>query len=238
MEFFESQFVSKNIVLAKNGRKCISGRYKPDDENSGMIARPGADFGYVIAMLGYNHEQKLGLTVEDCVKRVYEAVMNLDGSFYLHTDHNTDTTLPYSIGCRHAFQPTIAENANRYGLDAVDVQHAIELCKTNQDMNITMIELSGDHKEKGVFIINDIEHTLNSQDDEHMYFVYDKKRDDLFMKQLIETMGMENVIYEDFQRVSTMQLGVTLQLLAKDLPLFEVDFSDLASPHVRHIGTV
>ncbi|HRN96283.1 MAG TPA: hypothetical protein PLD54_02460, partial [Candidatus Levybacteria bacterium] len=56
-----TDFVSANIIPTKNGRKCVDGRYE-NDEYSGMIARPGADFGYVMAMIGYNNEQKLGLS--------------------------------------------------------------------------------------------------------------------------------------------------------------------------------
>lgn len=238
MEYSATQFASSNCIPTKNGRKCISGRYPHNDENSGMIARPGADFGYVMAMLGYNHEQKLGLSVEECVQRIYTAVTNLGKTFYMHTDNTEDPNIPFSIGCSHVYKATDTENADRYGFRAEDLQQAITLLKDREKYPVTMISLDGPHKEKGVFIINDPEHTINSQDTEQMYFVYDKKRDDLFMKDLVQELGMENVIYEDFQRVSTMQLSIALQLSAKDLPIFEVDFSDPVHPAVKHLGTV
>ena len=233
-----SNYIAQNIIPTKKGRKCIDGRYLSEDENSGMIACPGADFGYVMAMLGYNHEQKLGMSVVDCVKRVYDAVISLDDTFYMHTDSHENPDVVYSIGCGHAFKPTIDENANQYGLQAKDVQKTIQMLKTSQEFKVQMVNLPGEHKEEGVLIIKDEEFTVNSQEGEHMYFVYDKKRDDIFLKQLVEKLAMENIVYENFQRVSTMQLSVTLQLLAKGLPLFEVDFSDPASPEIKHIGTV
>lgn len=238
MEYSASQFASRNCIPTKNGRKCTSGRYSSNDATSGMIARPGADFGYIMAMLGYNHEQKLGLSVEECVQRIYTAIIQLDNTFYMHTDSTEDPNIPYSIGCRHVYKATDKENADRYGFKAEDLQQAITLLKTSENYPVTMISLDGAHKEKGVFIINDTEHTVNSQDDDHMYFVYDKKRDDLFLKELVQELGMKNVIYEDFQRVSTMQLSIALQLSAKDLPIFEVNFTDPVHPTIKHLGTV
>src|SRR5690606_34821359 len=102
----------------------------------------------------------------------------------------------------------------------------------------TLVTLPGEHKEEGVLIIKHEEYTVNSQDENHMYFIYDKKRDDLFIKKLVETIAVENLVYENFQRVSTLQLGATLQALAKGLPLFEVIIDESHDIQVTNTGTV
>lgn len=232
-----SSFVSENIIPTKKGRKCVDGRYQ-HDEYSGMIARPGADFGYVMAMLGYNNEQKLGLTVEDCVKHVYDAIIALDGTFYMHTDTHEDNDLPYSLGCGHAFKPTNQDLAMTYGLEASEVQQAITLLKNSADMPVTMVMLPGEHKEEGVLIVKNEDYSVHSQDDEHMYFIYDKKRDDLFLKELVEKIAVDELVYENFQRVSTLQLGATLQALAKGLPIYEVTIDETQDILVTNTGTV
>ena len=49
------QHIENNIVAAKEGRKCVDGRYGPD-QGTGFIARPGADFGYVMVLLALNRK--------------------------------------------------------------------------------------------------------------------------------------------------------------------------------------
>ncbi len=231
-------FIQDNLIPAKPGRRCISGRYNNKETSSGMIARPGADLGYVIAMLGYNYEQKLGMSVQECVDSIYKAIIKIGGNFYLHTDKNEDPNAAFSIGCSHVLNSAIEENASRYGVSPQDVQEAVKQLRNNPDNPTEVETLDGPHDEAGFLIINDKEHTLNSKDDSQMYFIYDKKRDDLFMKQLIEELNMDNVVYEDFQRIATMQLSITLQIIAKDLPIFEVNLYDPANPRADHIGTV
>ena len=105
-------------------------------------------------------------------------------------------------------------------------------------MPVTMVTLPGEHKEEGVLIVKNEEYTVNSHDDEHMYFIYDKKRDDLFIKELVEKMTVSELVYENFQRVSTLQLGATLQALAKGLPIFEVTIDETQDIQVTNTGTV
>jgi hypothetical protein len=232
-----TEFINDNIVPVKTGRKCFSGRYNSPDY-SGMISRPGADFGYVMAMLGYNSEQKLGFTVNDCVMAVYNAIKDLDGHFYIHTDDTHNDTLPYSIGCSHAFNPTTESVATTYDLPAQDVQEALLLLKNSPDMDITGVTLSGNHDEEGVLIVKSEEFSVNTQDENHMYYVYDKKRDDLFIKLLVEKITLTDLVYENFQRVATLQLGATLQMEAKGLPIFEVIIDESHDIQIRNTGSI
>jgi len=52
-----------------------------------MIARPGADLGYVLALLAVSHDRDLGLSPVDAVDAVYRAVTADGGTFFIHTDH-------------------------------------------------------------------------------------------------------------------------------------------------------
>jgi hypothetical protein len=233
-----TEFVNTNIIPAQPGRKCFSGRYS-QEQNTGMIARPGADFGYIMAMLGYNYEQKLGLSVPDCVKAVYEAVIALDGVFYMHTDDTHSSDHPYSIGCSHAFNPTNESKAITYDIQASDVQEALQLLINNPEMPVTITTLSGTHTEKGVLIIKSEEYTVLSQAKGTAYYIYDKKRDDIFIKSLVEKITIGDIVYENFQRIATLQLSATLQAEAKGLPIFEVYVIDETQDiQIRNTGTV
>src|SRR5918999_5790834 len=77
----------QNVVPVAAGRRCIDGRYEPG-QGSGMIARPGADFGYVMALLAVNHAKGLGLTPTQVVDAVYDAVVREGDRFRLHTDQS------------------------------------------------------------------------------------------------------------------------------------------------------
>jgi hypothetical protein len=187
-------------------------------------------------MLGYNDEQKLGLSVEECVQHVYKAVIEIDGIFYMHTDENSNS--PYLIGCRHVTQSMDPDVARTYGLNPSEIQHAVELLKNTEQMPITMVPVTGESQEEGILIIKNEEYTVNSRESDHMYFIYDKKRDDLFIKRLVEKLAVTALVYENFQRVSTLQLGATLQAIAKGLPIFEVTIDESLDVHVTNTGTV
>src|SRR5258706_8219250 len=98
-----TDFIKASIVPANRGTKCVDGRYLPD-QGSGMIARPGADCGYVMALEAVNRKKSLGLSPEQCFNAVFKAVKKLNATFYLHTDNKTDPT-PHKhnglIGCGH-----------------------------------------------------------------------------------------------------------------------------------------
>jgi hypothetical protein len=233
-----TEFVNDNLIPTTLGRKCFSGRYNTD-QNTGMIARPGADFGYVMAMLGYNYEQKLGFSVQECVKAVYDAIIAIDGTFYMHTDDTHTKNSPYSFGCSHAMNATNESISTTYDIQALDVQEAIRLLQDNTDMPISITTLSGNHREEGVLIVKSEEYTVNTHDDTHRYYIYDKKRDDLFIKTLVENISISDLVYENFQRVATLQLGATLQAEAKGLPIFEIYiFDETQDIQIKNTGTV
>ena len=99
-------YVQKNTVRARDGRKCVDGRYPPDTAQ-GMLARAGGDCGYVMALMAINTRKKLQLTPEQCFNAVYKVVsQKMHGAFCIHTDHHVDpdhaTQMHQTlIGCGH-----------------------------------------------------------------------------------------------------------------------------------------
>ena len=69
--------VRRNAVAATLGRRCIDGRYLLS-QGGGMLARPGADFGYLLALLAVNREKGLGLTADGCFEAVLAALTRRD----------------------------------------------------------------------------------------------------------------------------------------------------------------
>ncbi len=232
------EYVSKNVVKARVGRKCVDGRYLPT-QSSGMIARPGGDCGYVMALLAVNKKKNLGLTPEQCFNAVYKAVSNGQShNFCMHTDSHCDPdthTHKGLIGCGHLVKASTENLCSSYDVACEDVKRFVEYARNIADIEpkIEMINLQGEHAEKGVLVIKSHEYTVNAEDPElnTMYFVYDLDRDLDFMKKLVEDMSIEGVDFEEFKKESDLQLTATLHNLALGLPVYEVNFQN-STPQV------
>ncbi len=243
-------YVRKNTVTAMEGRKCVDGRYPPDTAR-GMLARAGGDCGYVMALMAINRKKKLQLTPEQCFNAVYKVIsQKLHGAFCIHTDHHADPDHEGSnhqmhqtlIGCGHLSQAASPHLLRQpYDVQSHDVKKIIAYAKNLADISDTveMINLNGEHAERGVLIIDDTTHTVNAMDPkEHkMYFIYDKKRDEAFMKKLIKAMAIPGVTFEDMKKESDIQLHATLHTIAKGLPMYTVSYKN-AEPQVRYIATI
>ena len=236
-------YLSKNAVRAQAGRKCVDGRYLPH-QATGMLARPGGDCGYVMALLAVNKKKNLGMTPEQCFDAVYKAVSQNDGSFCMHTDHHADPdehTRHGLIGCGHLAKAANADLCKAYAVESEDmkrmIEHARDAAKTASSLE--MVNLTGEHAEKGILIVHSDEYTVNAYDSEigEMYFVYDEDRDIAFMKQLVGELGIDGVSYEDLKQASDTQIQATLHNLAMGLPIYSVMFDD-STPHVSYVDTV
>jgi len=226
-------YVERNLLLARVGRKCVDGRYLPN-QASGMLARPGGDCGYVMALLAVNRKKKLGLTPEQCFNAVYKIVSKNKG-FCMHTDHHTDPdnhTHKGLIGCGHLAKAATKELAKEYDVDSNDMRRVVEYSRNIAEINKTvhMVNLAGDHQEQGVLVIESTNYTVNADDPKlgRMYFIYDKARDEDFMKALVEDMALEGItsdeLYKQMKKESDIQLRATLHNLAKDLPVYTISF--------------
>lgn len=215
-------FVEANIAPAREGRRCIDGRYKTD---IGMIARPGADFGYAMVMLRLNRTLNLAMSPGQCFDAIYNAVTADDGYFYMHTH------------CSHIDNSRIDILASDYDLISGEVESVLEYASTkrSQGARIKVVHLDGEHQEQGLLVNLSTEKTIKPQDGKSMYFVYDKTRDLVFINEvIIPNLGIKGVTSENFQEISQMHLMATVNILAKDKPAFAVNV-DGASPAIRQL---
>jgi hypothetical protein len=224
------EYISKNIIPAQKGRKCIDGRYSPG-QASGMIARPGGDCGYVMALLAVSKQKALGFTPEQCFNIIYKSLTNNHERFSMHTDHNIDpdsNTRIGLIGCGHLSKAATKELSSEYDVDSQDVIKLVNYARNvaKSSTNFEMINLDGNHAEEGVFIINSKRYSVNSEDPElkKMYFIYDEERDNDFLKKLVNEMGIQGVTYPDMKKESDLQLQATLSNLSAGVPIYSVKF--------------
>jgi len=243
-------YVRKNTVAAREGRKCVDGRYPPDTAR-GMLARAGGDCGYVMALMAINRKKKLQLTPEQCFNAVYKVIsQKMHGAFCIHTDHHADpeqngvndSMHQTLIGCGH-----LAKAAKRwsirkpYDVQGKDIKKIIAYAKNLAEIgdHVEMINLDGEHAEQGVLIIDNTTYTVNAMDPkEHsMYFIYDKKRDEEFLAKLVEAMAIPGVTFEDMKKEADIQLQATLHNIAKGLPIYSVTYKKSA-PQVKYLATI
>jgi hypothetical protein len=243
-------YVRNNTVLAREGRKCVDGRYPPDTAR-GMLARAGGDCGYVMALMAISRKKKLQLTPEQCFNAVYKVIsQKMHGAFCIHTDHHADPEYTGGnqhmhqtlIGCGHLSKAASQWSIRQpYDLQGKDVKKIIAYAKNLADIseNVEMVNLNGEHAERGVLIIDDSTHTVNAMDPKAhaMYFIYDKKRDEAFMKRLVKDMAIPGVTYEDMKMEADVQLQATLHNLAKGLPIYTVSFKK-TEPQVNYLRSI
>lgn len=247
--------VVKGMTAAKEGRKCVDGRYAADGAESGMIARPGGDYGYVMALLSVNRHKNLGLTPEQCVDAVYNALTADGNKFYMHTDthahpsHEHDTAGEHHdapvIGCGHIAKALNSELATGYAIPEEDMQRAFDHMQTyiQQGKSVHMAVLEGSHWEQGVLVVDSETHAVNPHNEDEkensMYFVYDKKRDDAYIeKELMPRLHIEGLTAEDFKTASDIQLKATLHNLALGAQMYHVEIDEDEVPVVVPMGKV
>lgn len=237
-----TEYAKASTILTREGRKCVDGRYLPD-QATGMLARPGGDGGYVMALIAVSKKKKLGLTPEQCFNAVYNVVSKSKG-FCMHTDRNTDPdehTHNGLIGCGHLAKAAQRKLSKSYDVNSEDilriVDYARNICEISQTVH--MVNLAGEHKERGVLIVHSDKYTVLADNPKlnQMYFIYDDERDMKFLAMLVKEMKIPGLTFADMKRESDLQLQATLHNLALGLPIFEISFSG-KTPVVTSLGFV
>lgn len=231
-------YVKRNTVVAQEGRKCVDGRYLPD-QAKGMIARPGGDCGYVMALMAVNRKKKLGLTPEECFNAIYKIIASkFHGTFCIHTDHFIDPEDDHSklakhmhhtlIGCGHLMKAASQRIRKPYDVTSKEVRRLMMYTRNLVDISasVQLINLDGVHKEKAVLVIESDDYTVIAHDPKanEMFFIYDEKRDYEFMKKLVHEMNIPGVTFEDMKKESDIQLKATLKNLAKGFPIYRIAY--------------
>lgn len=231
-------FVTRNKVPVKKGFICVDGRYK-SPQHAGMLARPGGNFRGIMVLLALR--KNLGLTVGQCVDRAIGAVESMGISFNMHTDEHADDDDLSAIGCGHIAKAADPHFAKMYHVDPQDVQRALAYLRVKIEGRkyYHEAELQGDHQEQGVLVISGKKYTVNHSDPKtgEMYFVFDKARDEEYTKKLFEKFDLYKLSLKEFLDINELQLNTTLKLLAKDLPIYEVNLDEKA-PQVKFVATV
>lgn len=238
-----TNYVKASVVQAQSGTKCVDGRYLPH-QGHGMIARPGADCGYVMALGAVNRKKNLGLTPEQCFTAVFKTVKKLNNKFYFHTDEHSDpapSTHHGLIGCGHLAKAGRKGFSWEYDMRSRDIKqivhYARNLCEVSE--HIEMTSLSGKHDEKSVLVVDSHTYTILADNPKRrqMHFIYDLKRDRWFMNRLVKEMRIPGVTYEDMVREADIQLEATLQNLAVGLPMYRVTFNGGRAKvsYIKHI---
>lgn len=211
--------------------RCIDGRYGNDPAYAGAIARPGAHFGYVMALVGANARYELGLTPEACFEYVFDAVTYLCDRFDMHTDSATHPSCEIGcahrpsyvpIGCGHITQALDPAHKDAYFLHNGDVAETLDIV-SYKNGTIAMANLSEPHAEEAVLIVTGTKRTAKPVQDGHMFFVYDAERDRRFMESLVRTMHVPGLTPEMLIGTANLQLRSTLRILASDKPIFNVN---------------
>jgi hypothetical protein len=220
-------YAQKNLVSPKKGRRCVDGRYTKGDY-SGMIARPGADGGYVAILHALELAEKHPLTTDELVHKVHDSLNSIGEQFFAHTDHHADHLVhTHNIGCGHLARPTNPDHAEGYSVDPENMKEIVKDIKAlAHEGTIHMVTLEGDHKEEGVLVVTDPTMAVDSYDGEHQFFVYDQTRDQDFIKDVLLPGLNLPFTYDEFWEISQQQTSATLQLLAKGLPIYLISSKD------------
>lgn len=219
--------IQAGVVAARGGRRCIDGRYLPASPDSGRLARPGADFGCVLALLATNRGLGLGWSVEACARRVFEAVVKTNGVFSMHSaaagPGNGRVAHCGLEGCRHIALSTTAPDD--FELDAAEVRRAYDFVTTDAGFaaQLYMAVLGGENRESAVLVVQDRERSFEPRDaDGRTYFVYDRARDEDFTAALARRMALSPDAAPAFRQAARRQALTTLRALARRVPVFVV----------------
>lgn len=219
--------IRDNRIAVRPGRRCIDGRYAPQSVDSGRLARPGGDFGFVQVMLSVNRALGLGWSTLKCLSEVYDALVAIDGTFYMHTDSENcqrssgfDAGLP---GCRHIAFST--SNPLVFNLNADDVIRAYDLVTQHSPFRqrVYMAVVEGPNRESAVLVNLDPESSFEPRDASgNTFFLYDRSRDEDLMADLFTRLNLPPTSRPLFQRTAREQVLYTLSLLGTRLPVFMV----------------
>jgi len=253
------------IRLIKRFLRCVDPRdrasmsdVKEGQYEEGNIARPGADFGYIMVLLAANEyliQQEAGthgrttyehLTPEQIVGIAMDWKRSLRQQFVIHGD---DHARGPKTGCGHIDNATSGQHAEAYGISAQSLSRALDYTLSAVPDMPDMTILTGKHVEEGVLVVDSENTTIpstitNKGGKERRFFRYDRAVD---RKNLASLLGflrdtghsIGHVIDLDtFIQMSDKQLGATLGILASGLPIFEATLAPRQPKKLAYKGTV
>lgn len=231
----------RNIVeIDPSRRRCVDGRYPPNSNSVRYFARPGADFGYVQTALAVNNINKIWRTPQECVDTIYGAIVDLSGTFTMHTDYHAriisdgkileDAQKPL-IGCGHAQKAITAASDTIYLVEPAIVREAVEDVVGRDRTNV--VNLKGEHQEEAVLQVVGRERGIKPMNKDHMFFVNNPTLDKEFIDRLVKAIDHTGFESKDFQDLANLQTMATLRRLAAGKSVFEINI-DNPQPSIRY----
>lgn len=215
------RYVERNRRQARQGRRCVDGRYQPRSEESGRLARAGGDLGYALALAALNQIHSFGLSTRECFERVYDVVTREGGTFDMHTAAGA----PPPIGCKHCAAAADPVLAIRYSVQPSSVLEliAVGFERAAAGDRVRIVTLSGESRERRVLIITGRDQTVDPHDEGEAAYVYDRTRDLAFAERLVRALRIERLSAAHFIAMLDQQTEASLSLVAAGLPRYAVN---------------
>lgn len=235
--------------------RCIDGRYR-NVPFLPALAIPGGAEGEIIAFLA-TAEQYGFTVVSEKFLTVYKEYLHdfAHGHFGIHTDEHVDAHSHHTIpceGCGHMH--LVRTNPSEYGISEETLQVAEQLLKQAEHKGAEEIILHGKHTEQALLIINgevgiypkNVIHE-NGEHQEINVFEYHRSLARKRLNGMAQMLVSEGAIqlpdgldaeYVTEVALETLEdhLFVTLQKLARGLPIFLVHCSSVDSCKVEDGG--
>lgn len=227
LEQAREHFRKNKFVITNQELGCIDDR----DERE-RIAIPGGSLGYYMAVMA--SLDNLGITPDE---KQAEELCNMINSVVggcIHTDEKSvEKHDPLQVaGCGHCSGILKRNELSPFFSDFLKNHY---LAKMESEMKEPVI-YKGSHEAKAVFVINDLETGIVSNDGENKAFVYNKAYDEKLTKDLTKTIFpfiqkikpslTEDEFSQIVEKTKADQLKKTLDHLTLGLPYF--DSKDLA----------
>jgi hypothetical protein len=206
------------LIIDVDGWRCVDGRVVGPDHR---YAAPGGTLGFLFAVLAgveaWAKQTQRPLPDFDLVQKAVSTVFPV---MTYHTDDHTHDSLPCA-GCGHC-AGALAE-PERYGIDKYVLQLRLEIDRFGLKTEI----LTGVHSESAVFIVPVGVALPGTGSNGVQVFVFHKAAwvDVLAILSRVLAEGLSvdsDELYQCIQKSAQRQLDVTLDRLAKGLPVYVV----------------
>ncbi len=249
------ELVSRNRYPVDPSKKflsrCIDGRYK-NEEDLQALAFPGADVGELALLLAMANVYGCKIDLEKASKCLIELVGG-EKNFSMHTDHHGDKNKTAS-GCGHFQQINLNPKAYSLKKDQLNaIQKKIDDFKRKKTPEIV---LEGEHLEGAVLIVSGnfgvfprFKFKTERAVEEVEVFVYHQTLVDARHKALAKKLFDDNAVelvqgcdaeylYEVLSETAENHMMETVKRLAKDLPIYQVNFKNDGSFDILEMGNV
>lgn len=228
------KFAGKNINRKINNSRlrCSDGR-TTNKEAEGGIRIFGADLGVLFAVSEALDKAGVDYTAKELVGRYLltkkSPLILTEGAIENHTDSHAKHQEPEGVGCGHI--RIFAEKNSKFS------EIWSEVLKLPTEDRYEM-ELKGGHNEQGVLVVDSDRFTIDSNDQESQYFVFDQKRARNFINKITPALGFGNSLSPDsVWEAYLRQMAETAKILAKGKPQFRV-FEEDGNVEIQSLGKV